>query len=707
MHDFDWNQYEDKNHEFDWGQYENPESLKATEDDKSKALSQIKKKFPGMPDFLVNALISPAIKMAESPEKIEKGSVMGAFLRAGARAPLESAENLASLIGLPINKEGEFPLINEKESDKSHPFAELSGGLSGFLAPGAAGVSLLRSIPLWGKIAKNASPSLLRRLPVYGSEGAALGAAYSPEGHRDEGSIMGALLGAGGSLIPTVGSSFSSLKNRLSSLRNLDRLKEEGVISNEDYLKISNDEKALQQLSETQGLGKDVTKMEADLPLLSKEADLIKNEINEIPKINIENMLPSPTGEELIPNAEALLKSTNEKLSEQEAKLSEKLGKGESHRKKVASILNPLLEERQAEIGRGYDSYINNLNEKNIELSNPRDAKQITSDIHELIKRGDLKSPELTKLVDELEHSGKKEIIPADKFVSAYRSLRQMAQKTRSNAYGKSPQEFDRMIEAANSMDKDVARMEEVINKGLGEDNLKELHALNKRYSTEIAPLFKNKFFLHMQANSKAPKNMISQLTNEPYIKSRNPNKVTGSKILNDIIKNDPELLRNVLGERFANNPKDIHLFDEEAAEFINHHPELKSEIEKYSLLNKQKQSHINELEEAKIKSDKLNSEHERINESFKEETKKQKNRSKKETELDEINQKIENLKRNIPELKKKSKQKEISLSKKIEIENKISETEKDITKLKNRAAILAVGLTGSALGFLGLRRRP
>lgn len=679
---------------------------KSTQEDKNQSFEMIKNKYPKMPEFMIKALMPIATKMAESPKDTSRGSGTGAFLRSAIRTPLEGAENFASLIGLPVNKNGEWPeLIAESESDKSHPFAQLFGSLAGFAPLGAGSIGALRSIPAWGNIASRSAPSLLRRAPVMATEGALLGSVFSPEGNRGEGAAIGGALGIGGATLPSIGKSFSALKSRISSLRNLDRLKEQGKITDEQYQEALAQEKALQELSKEQGLGDDINKMESILPYLESEASGLKEELSQIPKQDLTNRLPFPSGEELVPESESLLKSTEKKLAEQEKKISTMLGEGNAHRKRVASKLNPILEKRQAEIGKGYDEYIENLKDKNVVLSNPRDAKAITADIHKLLQKGDLKSPELIKLTDELSTAGKEDTMPADKFVSAYRSLRSMSQKTRSSAYGKSPQEFDRLIEAADSMDKDVARMEEVINKGLGGENLKQLKSLNHRYATEVAPLFKNDFFLHMQAKSKAPKNMMEHLTNEPYIKSKNPNKATGTQILNEIIRSDPELLQNVIGERFASNPKNIHQWDEIAQEFIQHMPELKKEISIYKSLHESKSKNIKNIEQAREKSSLLKKESKRINEGFEQDKKIQNERLKKEKELSDLQEKITNLRRNIPELKKKANAREISLKKKIELEQQISKTEKDIKALKNRAGILAIGLTGAGASYFGLQR--
>ena len=423
--------------------------------------------------------------------------------------------------------------------------------------------------------------------------------------------------------------------------------------------------------------------------------------------------------------AESLLKTNEQKSAEHESKISEHLGEGNAHRKRVAEKLNPILEARQADVGKGYDYYLEGLKGKQVTLSNPRDAKAITADIQKHLKLGDTSSKEMVTLTDELANLGKGETMPADKFVSAYRSLRGMAQKTRSSAYGKSPQEFDRLIEAADSMDADVAKMSKIIDSGLGEENLDELHKLNHRYATEIAPLFKNKFFQHLQANNKAPTNMIEQLTNEPYVKSTNPNKITGTQILNEIIKGDPELLQNVVGERFAHKPEALHQWDEAAHNFIKEMPELqklrqehfeakqaesKSKID----LERIKHEHQMQREKADLKHKeniKEASEKTRVKkaEVHKENQTKQAEHEQKakyfkmQNEIKELDERHAKLTDSAKKIKEKADRKNISLKQKMDLEKELSQTKKklmDIQKDRNtlKKAAKTIGYVGGAI---------
>ena len=324
------------------------------------------------------------------------------------------------------------------------------------------------------------------------------------------------------------------------------------------------------------------------------EKKALESQLAETPEMN-ESQMPQQTlaNPEVSDNdflkSKSLLKTKEQKAAEAEAaieplleaheskseEISNKLGLGNAHRKRVGNKLNPILEKRQKEVGNEFNTYIDDLKEQQVQLPMNRSTQEILADLTKHLQVGDTKSPEVIQLTKELETAGKENSMPANKFVSGYRTLKEMAQKTRSSAYGKTPQEHDRLIEAADAMDIDVKRMEEILDKSLGGENLKELNRIKKRYATEVAPLFKNKFYQELQAKSKAPRNMLEALTDEPYIKEKNPNKVTGSKILNDIITGDSELLHNVIGENFAKNPEALLEPNELLTQYTKHSPEL------------------------------------------------------------------------------------------------------------------------------------
>jgi len=677
--------------------------LHATDEDKAQAFEMIKKQHPRMPEFMIKALMPLAVKMAETPEDTSPGTATGAFLRSAIRTPLEGAENLASLVGLPVDKNHKWPsLIAESESDKSHPFAELGGSLAGFLAPGAGSVAALRSIPMWGKIAEKAAPSLLRRLPVYATEGAALGAGFSPEGHRGEGALTGAALGAAGSAIPSIGRGFGALKERISSLRNLDKLKSEGKITAEHTFQAVAEETALQDLMKNQGLGsgKDVGKLEAELPEHRAQSEQLKMQLAETPEVNTANMLGAPEGENLVPQAESLLKTSEQKAAEAEQNISKHLGEGEAHDVRAAKALNDLIKGKKAEIGDIYKGVDKELKDTHVMLPRGREINQITNDIQKAIKDGGYGSKEVEKLAQELEQAQKgKDLVPGDNFLAMYRSTRSLANKAARNSRKTDIDALDRKHwEKQNEELTETAdKMNDLLKNHMSEESYADLQEANHRWRTEITPLYKNKLYYQITKEGRLPSDIINQVRGTGE----------GQEILRNMIKSDPEILKNVVGQRYASNPKKLQAFDELSHEFIKEMPELQQLRAAHKEALQTKKMNEESLVTAKEKAKAMKAEADRVKASFEETQKEQAGRQKTEGELKELNQKIADLERYIPELKKKAKVKNITLEKKLELESKIAKAEKDIEKFKKHLWIAGAGLGGLGLGAMGFRNKP
>lgn len=674
--------------------------IKATQEDKSKAFQLIKQQHPRMPDFMINALMPLATKMAETPQDTSKGSATGAFLRSAIRTPLEGAENFAQLLGLPVDKSSKFPsIIEESESDKSYPFAQLAGGLAGFAPLGGGAIGALRSISAWGKIAEKAAPSFLRRLPVYGSEGAALGAAFSPEGNRTQGAIVGGLLGAGVSTIPSVSKGFGALKDRISTIRNLDKLKTEGKITTDQYNQAVAEEKSLQDLVKKQGLGsgKDIGKLESELPEHRAQSEQLKNQLNEIPEVDTSKMLGAPEGEDLVPQAEELLKISEQKSLDAEKNISEHLGEGKAHDVRAAKGLDKLIKDKKNEIGNIYKNVDQELKDTHVMIPRGREINQITSDIKDAIKNGGYGSKEVEKLAKELEKAEKRnDLVRGDDFLAMYRSTRSLANKAARNSRKTDIDALDRQHwERQNKELTETAdKMNDLLKDHMSNESYSDLQKANHRWRTEITPLYKNNLYYKITKEGRLPSNIINEVRGTGE----------GQELLREMIKSDPEILKNVVGQRYANNPKKLQEFDELSHEFIEKMPELQKLRNLHNETLKIKNINEKNLDLAKEKSEAMELEASRVKKSFDETKAQQELRQKKSKELNEINQKISDLERYLPELKSKAKSKNINLQKKLELESKIAKAEKDIEKFKTKLWIATATGGGALLGALGLK---
>lgn len=464
---------------------------------------------------------------------------------------------------------------------------------------------------------------------------------------------------------------------------------------------------------------------------IEQDVNKIASDLNESPEMQASQMpqrpimMPESNENTFKQSIEALENKANEKATaeeiHQEAKeahaLKEEetkniLGEGDTHRTNVAKKLNPILEKRQAAIGKEYTGFLNKLKTKNIQLPKSKEAAAALEDAKNQILSNDDITPELKALTNDLGATATANNIPAHDFVQAYRSLKQMAQKVRHSAYGQSPQEFDRLKAVADKMNLDVNKMKTIIDNNLGTDTVEKLNKINKLYATEIAPLFENDFFRAIQGKSKAPTNMIEALTNEPYVKSTNPNKITGTKILNDIIKNDPELLHGVIAETIAANPEKLLKPNELLSSYIEHSAPIK-EVKADLIASKQKvidaELNLKDATKAHKSQTKLHDLEIKKNNAIKEQTKLAENETIRRKEVadnfDKIkssNEHIKTLRSHAEKLRDHADRQKISLKEKIKLE---SEHKKAVDALKkvetdrDRLIIAAVSAVGGIAG--------
>jgi hypothetical protein len=121
-------------------------------------------------------------------------------------------------------------------------------------------------------------------------------------------------------------------------------------------------------------------------------------------------------------------------------------------------------------------------------------------------------------------------------------------------------------IEKGKQVQKQVV---DTLREGLG-DYKNEFDWINKGYREQVFPLRKNPIVKAAQ-KGKLPKNMAEALrTNE-----------SGMPLMRDIVRQDPELLRNVVGQRYKINPADLHHPDALMREYLDEMPQFKRLLQK------------------------------------------------------------------------------------------------------------------------------
>lgn len=586
-----WEQYAAQPIEDKWAQYEaQPVSKKSSKktsavgEDDEAVLSALKKQHPLMYKL--------AEKLQGSPTLEKIGNVAGRFNQAveGTGLPslakgfygtgIEMGRGLANLIpGVNIPKQQYKELaVNPYLGEAMETIGSLGMGLPAYKGYQGAKKGI-EAIPYAKKV-----PELVRNVLA----GSATGAAISPE-HRG----FGAALGGAAESVPFA---LQGAKNFYHNRNPLGREKDLYKAMMEHEIQ-KGEEQSLKNLA-THKFGKN----NPESLLLSaqdKAAQLEEAEAFKRRHFPDEQMLP---GRQLIPEAEHAVNSVNEALKQT-------LGEGGTHSQDLSKhIVNaiegvPTLEAHpktglprevrkgglREEIGKKYDELENNL--PNIEIPGSPDMDAVEKELQKFTSDKAALSEEqkesFRKVLAATHPSAKGKTINGKEFFRAYRSLKRMENNQRSKAFGLSPKEHDEWIERANQTKKTYEDMEKIIEKHFPADTMKTLHEINHEYANKVAPLHENPMYQQMLKHGRYTGNMAEALSGT----------TPGNKILKNLIKNNPELSRLVVGHSFAENPQNLMKPNKTMEPFIKANPQISK------LLDYQKQA-ATQLETAKTKAE-------------------------------------------------------------------------------------------------------
>jgi hypothetical protein len=114
-------------------------------------------------------------------------------------------------------------------------------------------------------------------------------------------------------------------------------------------------------------------------------------------------------------------------------------------------------------------------------------------------------------------------------------------------------------------------QIKDTLHQGLGEHK-PEFDWINKGYSEQVYPLRGNSLVNKVKPEALGGQGKIE----DNLIKALRTNE-SGMGVLRDIVKQDPELLRNVVGQRYMAKPSSIHAPNELTREFLDEMPEFKN----------------------------------------------------------------------------------------------------------------------------------
>lgn len=439
---------------------------------------------------------------------------------------------------------------------------------------------------------------------------------------------------------------------------------------------------------------------------------------------------PIRANEEPLQQAESLLRTNEQKSADLEKQFGEgHLKKGYAHDVPVAEAVTQAIEGvknpktgrreggRKKEIGAMYDEVENSLKDEHVLIPQSEQLANAEKEIRAQLEssRAHFKNDEdfdnlVKKLAKEDTKQNKKgphDIVPAADVLKNYRTMRHLSQELRKKAfspkYAGNKELQGQALEQAAEYERIGNNLEKVLEDNDLGTSLVTLKQANKRWREEITPLYKNSTYQMFLNKGLGPSDIIKAL------RGNGP----GQEIIRDIIKSDPELLRNVVGQRYANNPAKLHEFDELTQEYTQHMPEVQEfrkqhfaskEAESQARMAHERAKHEHQLarEEAASQTRQKKAEVHKENQAKQKEHEEKSKYFKMQKEIKDLDEKSAKLTDHAKKIREKANRKDITLKQKLDFEHELAQNKKQLDKLdkeRRRIGKIAKGLGLTAVG--------
>lgn len=421
--------------------------------------------------------------------------------------------------------------------------------------------------------------------------------------------------------------------------------------------------------------------------------NLMMNKLNKA-RADLQNLAPTKVETLPIPSTEASAKNVSDTVAEHENaktnlaniedQMSQHLNQGAVHDVRVAASADKTLNDNRRAISSGYDALENDFKKRNVEIDNTDAIQKKSDEIQNLIKNNFARSPEMNKALNELDSLKQNQSVNASDYLRALRSTSQYAREARQKAYTPGLNAEERYIEQQkyNDLDDKVDEMKKALESGVGSDNMQQLKSLNDAWRTQVVPLQKNPIYQKLHYSSQMPADIMKALRG----------KEPGNVLIKNAIQSDPEALRNVVGQRYAENPADLHSANEGEQEYINKMPELKNMMEQHKAATQRVAESKNAVDQAQLVHEKSLAQEAKAQ---KLSASQQKKATKQAALKDKLIEDIKQLEKHIPILKDAASKKGLSLQKKMQAQRAYSEALE-----KKKAAQTKLWVVAGSLGI-------
>jgi hypothetical protein len=286
-------------------------------------------------------------------------------------------------------------------------------------------------------------------------------------------------------------------------------------------------------------------------------------------------------GEENLTKAKEHHENVTQMAKDASNNLGEHLKVGSAHDVHVGEFLKNKYKEVHSYWTDRYKTFVKDVKDKKITMPTP-ETKAGMVNMSEVIedaragkgkaKAGKAKSKPANPVLDDLlKMAPTSADTAASTFLSKFKDFRNERFKLRqAMKFSKSAQERDNIAAALKNSEKVEIAAKKALDEGLGKEHAAEFAKLNEGYSKIVFPLRENRVMKVARKYGLVNGNMINKLRGSEV----------GQDLVRGMIKQDPEMVKHVVGQTYEVKPSKIHNPNELTREYTEQMPQLQKLIE-------------------------------------------------------------------------------------------------------------------------------
>ncbi len=435
-------------------------------------------------------------------------------------------------------------------------------------------------------------------------------------------------------------------------------------------------EGAVKQAAKTATKTADIGTLEGKINQANQDVEDLKGRLTTVP----EGAQSPQEAQDLLDKAQFTHDSAKSNLAEIENSIDKHLEPEAPHDELLAQNILPRQKAVTSDIGSIYDDIEDSLANKSVQLPNDKSLSQLNQELGDLIKSNQAISPKANELLKQIDNYKDQKTVPAREYLSQFRTTRDMERDVRKKSFARGIPDDERLKlrDQANRLEEKVDHMGSILENSIGKEDATKLQGANKRWSTEVTPLYKNRLYRQIERTKTLPENIIKKLRGSGE----------GMPRLRDLIQSDPEALRHLVGERYAASPKKVLSPDARTQHYINQMPHLKNLIE-------QRNQTLQHIEDSKNALDQAKEREKKVSQTFDKQRALQ-------DEHDKTQSELKTMKHHLAELQKSAAEKKISLAEKVKREKEVKKAKEEVAR-KEKALGKIKSVIGTAAAMSGI----